>query len=52
LTSKKNIDLHSIIDINKDMLVESCVGNYSKSNGLMNGVNGIFKTLTHIMTKP
>jgi len=38
--------LHSIINIKKDMLVELCVGNYATSNGLLNGVDGIFKTST------
>jgi hypothetical protein len=28
------------------MLVELCVGNYVTFDGLVNGVNGIFKTLT------
>ncbi len=28
------------------MLVELCAHNYVTSNGLVNGVNGIFKTLT------
>ncbi len=28
------------------MLVELCVGNYATSDGLVNGVDGIFKTST------
>jgi hypothetical protein len=28
------------------MLVELCVGNYATSTGLVNGINGIFKTST------
>jgi len=27
-------------------VVEVCVGNYATSNGLVNGVDGIFKVLT------
>jgi len=42
----KTSGLHSIINIKKDMLVELCVGNYATSNGLLNGVDGIFKTST------
>jgi hypothetical protein len=42
----KTSSLHSIINIKKDMLVELCVGNYATSNGLLNGVDGIFKTST------
>jgi len=42
----KTIGLHSTINININMLVELCVGNYATSNGLLNGVNGIFKAST------
>jgi len=28
------------------MLVELCAGNYATSNGLVNGVDGIFETST------
>jgi hypothetical protein len=38
--------MHSIISIKKDMLVELCVGNYAISDGLVNGIDGIFKTST------
>jgi len=31
------------------MLVELCVGNYATFDGLVNGTNGIFKTLTTYM---
>ncbi len=33
------------------MLVELCVENYATSNGLVNGVDGIFKTLTSYHNK-
>jgi hypothetical protein len=42
----KTLGLHSTINIKKDMLVESCVGNYATFNGLLNGVDGIFKAST------
>jgi len=38
--------LHSTICIFKNMLVESFVGNYATSDGLVNGACGIFKTST------
>jgi hypothetical protein len=42
--SSKIASLHYIICIRIYILVEICVGNYATSNGLVNGVNGIFKT--------
>jgi len=39
----KTIGLHSTIHILKKMLIELCVGNYAMYDGLVNGVNGIFK---------
>ncbi len=42
----KIVGLHYTIHMKKYMLVELCVGNYATSNGLVNGVNGIFKTST------
>ncbi len=42
----KTIGLHSIINKKKDMLVELCVDNYATSNGLVNGVDDIFKAST------
>jgi hypothetical protein len=42
----KTSGLHSTINILKKMLVELCVGNYAASNGLMNGIDYIFKTST------
>ncbi len=38
--------LHSTININIYMLVELCASNYATFNGLVNGVDGIFKTST------
>jgi hypothetical protein len=32
-------------------LVELCVGNYETSNGLVNGVDGIFQDYTKIISK-
>jgi hypothetical protein len=34
------------------MLVELCVSNYATFNGLVNGADGIFKTLTTYCKKP
>ncbi len=42
----KIASLHSTININIYMLVELCVGNYVTSDGLVNGINDIFKTST------
>jgi hypothetical protein len=42
----KTIGLHSIINIKRYMFVESFVGNYATSNGLVNGVDGNFKAST------
>ncbi len=42
----KTMSFHSTINIKIYMLVELCAGNYATSNGLVNGVDGIFKTLT------
>jgi hypothetical protein len=42
----KIIGLYSTINIKKDMLVEFCADNYATSNGLVNGVDGIFKAST------
>jgi len=42
----KNVGLHFIININIYMLVELCVGNYATFDGLVNGVNDIFKAST------
>jgi len=37
---------HSTININIYMLVELCASNYATFDGLVNGINGIFKALT------
>ncbi len=42
----KIIGLHFIIHIKKDMLLELCVGNYATFDGLVNGVDDIFRTST------
>jgi hypothetical protein len=42
----KTSGLHSTINIKIYMLVESCVGNYATFNGLVNGVDNIFKAST------
>ncbi len=44
--SSKITNLHSIIRIKIDMLVELCAGNYATFYGLMNETNGIFKAST------
>jgi hypothetical protein len=38
--------LHLLIHLKKDMLVELLVSNYATSNGLVNGIDDIFKTST------
>jgi len=45
--SNKTTCLHSTIHILKDMLVEFCAINYATFNGLMNGIDDIFKTSTY-----
>jgi hypothetical protein len=42
----KTICLHSTINIKKDMSVELCASNYATFDGLVNGIDGIFKTST------
>ncbi len=42
----KIVGFHSIIHINKYMLVELCVDNYATFDGLVNGVDDIFKAST------
>ncbi len=44
--SNITMGLHSKINIKIYMLVELCVGNYATFDGLVNGVDGIFKTST------
>jgi hypothetical protein len=39
--SSKNVGLHSIINITKDMLVSLCASNYATFDDLVNGANGI-----------
>ncbi len=45
--SSKTTSLHSTIHINIYMLVELCASKYATSYGLVNGVDGIFKTSTY-----
>jgi len=42
----KTIGLYSTIHIKKNMLVELCANNYATLDGLVNVVDGIFKTST------
>ncbi len=42
----KITSLHFTIQIKKDTLVELCASNYATYDGLVNEVDGIFKTLT------
>jgi hypothetical protein len=44
--SNKIASLHYTIHMKKYMLVELCACNYATSNGLVNGVNDIFKAST------
>ncbi len=43
------IRLHLKIQINKNMLVELCVGNYLTYDGLVNGVVKIFQDLNKLL---
>ncbi len=42
----KIMDLHFTIHIKKYVLVELCANNYATYDGLVNGINGIFKAST------
>jgi len=42
----KFIGLHTTICIKQDMIVELCVGNYATYDGLVNGIDGLFKPST------
>jgi hypothetical protein len=37
--------------VKKNMLVELCVGNYGTSDGLVDGVDGIFENFTKTISK-
>jgi hypothetical protein len=41
--SNFTIELHSKIQIKKNMLIELCASNYARHDGLVNGVDGIFQ---------
>jgi len=43
---ENKISLPSTIIIKQNMLVELYAGNYNTNNGLVNGVEGVFKTYT------
>jgi hypothetical protein len=47
----KIASLHITIHIKQDMVVELCVQNYATFDGLVNGVNGEFKTSTSYHNK-
>ncbi len=47
----KIVGLHSTIHIKGDMLVELCANNYVTFDGLVNGVDGIFKASTRYCEK-
>jgi len=47
----KITSLHFIIQIRKDMLVELCASNHTTYDGLVNGVDGIFKASTTYCNK-
>ncbi len=44
--SSKISSLHLLIHFKIDMLIELCVSNYATSNGLVNGIDNIFKAST------
>jgi hypothetical protein len=48
----KTTSLHSTIHILKNMLVELCVGNYATFDGVVNGIDDIFKASTTYSDKP
>jgi hypothetical protein len=43
--------LHTIIHIKQIMVIELCVGNYATYDGLVNGVDGVFKISTSYHNK-
>jgi hypothetical protein len=47
----KTIGLCPVIHIKQSMVVELCVGNYATYNGLVNGVDSVFKTSTSYHNK-
>jgi hypothetical protein len=47
----KTIGLHTTIHINQDMVVEVCAKNYATYDGLVNGVDVVFKTSTFYHNK-
>jgi hypothetical protein len=49
--SSKIVGLHTTIPIKQDMVVELCARNYATYDGLVNGIDGIFKTSTSYHNK-
>jgi hypothetical protein len=47
----KIVGLHITIRIKQDMVVELCARNYATYDGLVNGVDGVFKTPTSYHNK-
>ncbi len=47
----KIVSLYTIICIKQNMLIELCAKNYATTNGLVNTINGIFKTSTSYHNK-
>jgi hypothetical protein len=43
------IELHSKIQVKKNMLVKLCANNYLTHDGLVNGVDGIFQTSSKLL---
>jgi hypothetical protein len=47
----KTVGVHFTIRIKQDMVVELCARNYATYDGLVNGVDGVFKTSTSYHNK-
>jgi hypothetical protein len=47
----KTIGLCTVIHVKQNMIVELCVGNYATYDGLVNGVDSVFKTSTFYHNK-
>ncbi len=45
------VGLYYEILVKKNMLVELCAGNYGTSDGLVDGVDGIFEDFTKTISK-
>jgi hypothetical protein len=51
LKPSQTTNLHYEILVKKKMLMELCAGNYETSDGVVNGVDGIFEDFTKIISK-